>query len=171
MLDGFDAHTDEITALEWAGPDKLVSGGADGAVVGLLRGNIGSRRRRGEGRVDAAATTRMIREPPRGRRSSATTRMVREPPRGRTSSTQPVEKAAPDSLVNTQVIYSPARHGESSLFELVEAEEYDEDDDDEDEDDEPIDALSVLSADPEDGPRRRRGFGVDGPSRGERDPC
>mmetsp|Transcript_24932 Transcript_24932/g.74826 ORF Transcript_24932/g.74826 Transcript_24932/m.74826 type:complete len:525 (+) Transcript_24932:313-1887(+) len=32
VLDGFDSHTDEITALEWAG-DRLVSGGADGAVV------------------------------------------------------------------------------------------------------------------------------------------
>ena len=33
VLDGFDAHTDEITALEWAGSEKLISGGADGAVV------------------------------------------------------------------------------------------------------------------------------------------
>ena len=38
------------------------------------------------------------------------------------------------------VVYSPARHGESSLFELVEAEEYDDEDDDED-DDEEIEAL------------------------------
>ena len=28
VLDGFDAHTDEITALEWAGSEKLISGGA-----------------------------------------------------------------------------------------------------------------------------------------------
>jgi len=33
VLDGFDAHTDEVTALEWAGTEKLISGGADGAVV------------------------------------------------------------------------------------------------------------------------------------------
>ena len=44
VLDGFDAHTDEITALEWAGSEKLISGGADGAVVGTA-----ARRRRAVG--------------------------------------------------------------------------------------------------------------------------
>ena len=32
VLDGFDAHEGEVTALEWTG-EKLVSGGADGSVV------------------------------------------------------------------------------------------------------------------------------------------